>query len=59
MANKNTWRKRRAGEAGYGQKRGRALHTGFGQMDGSPHRTSAKMYRGSPGASRGSKPKRK
>lgn len=45
MANKNTWRKRRAGEAGYGQKRGRALHTGFGQQDGSPRRRAAKQYR--------------
>ena len=47
MANKNTWRKRRAGEAGYGQKRGRALHTGFGQADGSRRRRAAKTYRGS------------
>ena len=45
MANKNTWRKRASGEAGYGQKRGRALHTGFGQQDGSPTRRAAKQYR--------------
>lgn len=46
MANRNTWRKRAAGEAGYGQKRGRALHTGFGQADGSKRRRAAKQYRG-------------
>ena len=45
MANRNTWRKRRAGENGYGQKRGRALHTGFGHTDGSPTRRAAKVYR--------------
>lgn len=45
MANKNTKRKRAAGEAGYGQKRGRALHTGFGQADGSRTRRGPVQYR--------------
>ena len=51
MANRNTKRKRAAGENGYGQKRGRALHTGFGQADGSPTRKGPKQYR-APGSKR-------
>ena len=45
MANRNTWRKRRAGENGYGKKRGRALHTGFGAADGSKRRKGPKIYK--------------
>ena len=45
MANRSTWRKRRAGENGYGKKRGRALHTGFGHTDGSKKRRQPKTYR--------------
>ena len=45
MANNKTWRKRRAGENGYGKKRGHALSTGFGQAHGSKKRRSAKQYK--------------
>lgn len=45
MANRNTWGKRRAGENGYGKKRGRALHTGFGEMDGSKRRRKARTHK--------------
>ena len=51
MANRNTKRKRAAGENGYGQKRGHALHTGFGQAHGSKRRKAPKVYR-TPGAKR-------
>lgn len=51
MANRNTKRKRAAGEDGYGQKRGYALKTGFGEEHGSPTRRAAKQYR-QPGSKR-------
>lgn len=44
MANRNTKRKRQAGEDGYGKKRGYALNTGFGEEHGSKKRTRAKTY---------------
>ena len=36
MANKNTWRKRRAGVDGYGEKRGFAINTGSNENRKSP-----------------------
>lgn len=57
MANRNTKRKRAAGEDGYGQKRGHALHTGFGQEHGSKRRKSPKQYR-TPGGNKPKKPNR-
>ena len=36
MANKNTWRKRRAGVDGYGEKRGFAINTSFNENRKSP-----------------------
>jgi hypothetical protein len=39
MANKNTWRKRRAGVEGYGEKRGVAINTSSNPDRKSPKRS--------------------
>ena len=45
MANSNTKKKRASGEAGYGQKRGYAIHSGFGHTHGSKKRRGPKVFR--------------
>lgn len=53
MANRNTKRKRKEGEDGYGKKRGYALKTGFGEEHGSKSRRAPKQY--GPNSRRGKK----